>query len=36
MSADDAKRVFQDFYTDMSLIKVQHPTRRGLGCRHMA
>ena len=26
MSADDAKRVFQDFYTDMSLIKVQHPT----------
>jgi len=26
MSADDAKRVFQDFYTDMSLIKVQHST----------
>ena len=25
ISADDAKTVFQDFYTDMSLIKVQRP-----------
>ena len=25
MSADDAEKVFQDFYTDHSLIKVQHP-----------
>ena len=25
MSADDAERVFQDFYADSSLIKVQHP-----------
>ena len=25
MSADEAERVFQEFYADSSLIKVQHP-----------
>ena len=25
MSADEAEKAFQNFYTDMSLIKVQHP-----------